>query len=82
MRRLFRSIITDYARAACGLKYKMDYTRIKETNITMSLPPRPEYKEKLVFMLQGFVYVYICVCYFFLCSDILKTLVWCFVQVA
>ena len=27
--------ITDYARAACGLQYKMDYTKIKETNITM-----------------------------------------------
>ena len=36
MRRLFWSIITDYARAACGLQYKMDYTKIKETNITMS----------------------------------------------
>ena len=27
--------ITDYARAACGLQYKMDYMKIKETNITM-----------------------------------------------
>ena len=27
--------ITDYARAACGLQYKMDYTKIKETNIIM-----------------------------------------------
>ena len=26
---------TDYARAACGLQYKMDYTKIKEANITM-----------------------------------------------
>jgi len=33
--------ITDYARAACGLQYKMDYTKIKEANITMSLPPHP-----------------------------------------
>ena len=28
-------IITEYTRAACGLKYKMDYRRIKETNLTM-----------------------------------------------
>ena len=41
MRRLFWSIIADYARAACGLQYKMDYTKIKETNVTMSLPPLP-----------------------------------------
>ena len=33
--------ITDYARATCGLEYKMDYTKIKETNITMSIPPLP-----------------------------------------
>jgi hypothetical protein len=35
IQRLCSSIITEYARAACGLKYKMDYTRIKEMNITM-----------------------------------------------
>ena len=28
-----------YTRPSCGLQYQMDYTRIKETNITMSLPP-------------------------------------------
>ena len=27
--------ITDYGRATCGLQSKMDYTKIKEMNITM-----------------------------------------------
>ena len=27
--------ITDYARAAFGLQYKMDYTKIKETNFAV-----------------------------------------------
>ena len=31
--------ITDYTRAACGLQYKMDYTKVKETNTAMSRPP-------------------------------------------
>ena len=33
--------MTDYARAACDLQYKMDFMKIKEVNITMSLPPLP-----------------------------------------